>query len=137
MIYRHPRSPPDVIAGRAVLFPGEVVTIGDLTVTAPARTAFRWRSSGADGEELAESLAREAAETKEAAVACRETATVARTAAAAAEGGENEALYLAPVGAQTCGAAWLPQSARLEQLAREAEAAAVEAAAAAGSSGMQ
>jgi len=53
LIYRNPRSPPEVIARRDLLLAGEVVTIGDLTVTAPARTAFDLGRRGAPAIALA------------------------------------------------------------------------------------
>ena len=45
---------------------------------APARTVFRWRSSGGEAEELASSTSREAAEAAAAALAAKEAADAAR-----------------------------------------------------------
>ena len=115
---------------------------------APARTVFRRRSSGGEVEELASSTTRQAAEAAAAALAAKEAADAARArgpfsnaeaALAPTPCPDLATLADTPAAAeleaaseQPRGAAGLPHSARLEQLAREAEEAAVAAAAEAG-----
>ena len=53
LIYRNPRTPGGVIARRDLLLAGEVVTIGDLAVTTPARTGFDLGRRGAPVRALA------------------------------------------------------------------------------------
>ena len=53
LIYRNPRTPPDVIARRDLLLAGESMRIGDLMVTTPARTAFDLGRRGTPASALA------------------------------------------------------------------------------------
>ena len=53
LIHGNPRTPPDVIARRDLILGGEVMTVGDLAVTTPARTAFDLGRRGLPASALA------------------------------------------------------------------------------------
>jgi hypothetical protein len=71
---------------------------------APARTVFRWRSSGAEADVLASIAAQDEAEAAAAALVAKEAAEAARASADAALGEEGAAGAVALVGATSAGA---------------------------------